>query len=163
MEYELQYTTSPEIFAVATRRYCLNLIGWLGLVKWIGISVVFLVLYVLRLTPEYNPMLIIGFIALPMIWTIGYITLLRRAYAKYNQMESKVVTCKFTEENFAVNSDLGKSEIKWRMMDKVQQFPEMWFLHFGRGNYVYLPMDKLTTEIRELILTKASELGLKVK
>lgn len=97
-----------------------------------------------------------------MVWGGGYFTFLRRAFYRYGQMQSKLVSYRFTEEGLGAKTDLGSGEISWQMLDRVQRYPDVWLLFFGRRDYVYLPVAEMTEPLKDYLLQQAERQGVKV-
>lgn len=103
MEYQLSFTVTPDLIKAATRRFWLQFVGWGGLLRWVIVSVALIVLSILgRQTWSYG-MAALVIVLIPSIGVGGYFTVLRRALHRYG-----------------------------RMLDKVQRYPDVWLLFFGR-------------------------------
>ncbi len=74
-------------------------------------------------------------------------------------MQNKLISYHFTEKGLETKSDLGSAEIPWRMLKKVQCYPEVWLLIFGRGSYAYLPIAEMTEPLKGYILQQAEQHG----
>ena len=161
MEYQLDFTVTPDLIRAATRRFWLQFVGWGGLLRWAVISIGLVVLNVFeRQTWSYGvTALVVVFI--PTIWVVGYFTFLRRAFHRYGQMQSKLISYRFTEQGLGTKSDLGSTEIPWRMLDKVQRYPDVWLLFVGRRDYAYLPAPEMTETLKDYILQQTSRHSIK--
>ena len=161
MEHLINFTVTPSLITAATRRFWLQFVGWGGLLRWVAVSTALLVLSILgRQTWCYGvAALVIVFI--PSIWAGGYFTFLRRALYRYGRMQSKAISYRFTEQGLGTKSDLGSAEIPWRMLDKVQCYPDVWLLYFGRRDYAYLPVAEMTEPLKGYILQQAGQHGVK--
>lgn len=96
----------------------------------------------------------IGFVIL--IISMGFLYV-RSSAAKFRAMRDPKVRWRFTEETLGTRSDLGSSEISWRMISDVWCFPEVWLIFFGKQGYGYstLPTVGLNGELKDFILAKA--------
>ena len=152
IEYQLSFTVTPDLIKAATRRFWLQFVGWGGLLRWAIVSIALIVLSILgRQTWSYG-MAALVIVLIPSIWVGGYFTFLRRALHRYGRMQSKLISYHFTEQGLGTRSDLGSAETPWRMLDKVQRYPDVWLLFFGRRDYAYLPATEMTEQLKGYIL-----------
>ena len=165
MEHQLDFTTTRRIAMTASRRFWLQHVGWDMLIWWAAISAGLVVASVLNWPDWFNGLLggllALVVVCLPWIGPVGYFTFLRRASQRYNCMQSKLISYRFTEQVIATKSDLGSAEIPWRMLRKVQCYPDVWLLIFGRGSYAYLPVAEMTKPLKDYILQQAGQHGVK--
>ena len=160
MEHQLSVIVTKELITIANRRFWIQFVGWGGLIRWVLVSVVVFSLCVLaRQAWAYG--LIVLAVCIPLIWVGGYLTFLRRAFYRYDQMQSKLLSYRFTEQGLESASDLGRAEVPWRMMEKVQRYPDVWLLFFGSRAYVYLPVAEMTEPLKEYIRQQAEKHGIK--
>jgi len=112
--------------------------------------------------PRSDAVVALVVVFVPLVWVGGYFTFLRRAFYRYGQMQSKSVSYRFTEEGLGARSDMGSGETPWRMLDRVQRYPDVWLLFFRRRGYVYLPVIEMTESVKGYILQQAEKQGVKV-
>ncbi|MEP6754153.1 MAG: YcxB family protein [Chthonomonadales bacterium] len=159
----MQFTVTPEFIRKGNLRHIIDSIGksWLGAFGICLAAVLFS--GPIGLDKQTIRLLMVPVLITPVMWVIGYSTMLWRSNERYRRMASKEITFRFTGESVTTCSDLGTAEVPWRMMDKIRRYPEMWLLYFGKNAYIYVPTEKMDEGLKELILRKASELGVKVK
>ncbi len=155
MEYQLDFTVTKDLVKTATRRFWLQFVGWGGLLRWTIMPVVLIVLSVLGRRDWLYALIVFATISVPLIWVLGFFNFLRRAFYRYDQMQSKLVSYRFTEQGMETKSDLGSADIPWRMLEKVQCYPDVWLLFFGRRDYAYIPATKMTEPLKNFVLQQA--------
>lgn len=162
MEHQLDFTVTRGLVTTATRRFWLQFIGWGGFLRWAAVSVVLVILSIIGRQAWSYAAVALVVVFVPLVWVGGYFTFLRRAFSRYGRMQSKSVSYRFTEASFGAKTDLGSGEVPWRMLDKVQRYPDVWLLFFGRRDYVYLPTAELTEPVKDYILQQAKKQGIKI-
>ncbi len=161
MEHQLNFTVTKDLITIATRRFWLQFVGWVGLIRWAVISTGLFVLSVLdKQAWSYGPIAFI-IVCIPLIWGVSYFTFLRRAFHRYDQMQNKQITYRFTEQGLGTKSDLGSAEIPWRMLEKVLRYHDVWLLFFGRRDYAYLPVAEMSEPLKDFIRQQAEKHGVK--
>ena len=157
----LTLPVTKELVTKATRRFWLQFVGWGGLIRWIVLSATFIVWMILGHRAMIYGLMALALIFIPILWVVGYFNFLRRAFSRYDQMQSKRISFRFTEAGLATKSDLGSAEIPWRMLDKVQRYPDVWLLFFGKRDYAYLPTAEMTEPLASYLLQQAEKHGVK--
>lgn len=89
----------------------------------------------------------------------SYFILLKRALARLDQMNLKAATVTIGEDGISVKSDLGSSELPWRLIARVWRFPELWLIFPTGSHYFTLPAAALDEEAQAFIIGKVSEHG----
>ena len=161
MGHELNYTVTQDVVTAATRRFWLQFIGWAGLARWGVASAAIVVLSLIFHQVWFYGLAVFAIVFVPLIWVFGYVTFLRRALYRYGKMQSKLISFRFSDEGLGTKSDLGSAEISWRMLDKVQRYPDVWMLFFGKRDYVYFPAAKISEPLEAYILQQAEKHGIK--
>ena len=80
-----------------------------------------------------------------------YFARLRAAEGFFDRADEPTVTIRFTADGVQTESDLGSSNIKWKVFDEVLKFPDVWLLVYSKSGYMTLPVDRLTSECMEFI------------
>lgn len=114
------------------------------------------------LIPWLIGILVLGVVGIPILWFVGYVVFLRRAFNRFDQMKSKVVAYKFTDDHISTRSDLGFVELPWQTVEKLQRFPDVWLLYFGPTNYTYLPVEQLGEDVQSFIVQQAQKHSVKL-
>ena len=91
-----------------------------------------------------------------------YLVHYRGAIARFRRMQSPQATFEAGEDRFRLTSDVGSSELSWRTITEIWQFPEFWLLFVSPSQFITLPLADLDNEARELILNRAKSHGAKV-
>lgn len=157
MEYELDFTVTKDLIRTATRRFWLQFVGWSSVIRWLAASVAISVGGIFFRQTWLYGLMAFFIVSLPLIWIMGYSTFLRRAFRRYDRMQSKQITYRFTEQGIGTKSDLGSAEVPWRMLDKIQRYPDVWLLFFGQRDYVYLPAVEITEPLKSYLELQAGQ------
>ena len=160
-DQQVQFSVTGELVTAATRRFWLSYIGRGGILRWLGASCLIVLLAASMRQPLAYALILVMVLGFPLLWVLGYFVFLRRAFHRFDRMESKVVTFRFTEQGLGSQSDLGSADIPWRMLDRIQCYPDVWLLYFGSRDYAYLPAAEITAETRSYIHRLAKEHGIK--
>jgi hypothetical protein len=86
----------------------------------------------------------------------------RGSIARLRRMKSPEATFEVGEDRFRITSDVGSSELSWKTVTEVWQFPEFWLLFFSPAHFITLPLADLDNDARELILSRAKSHGAKI-
>ena len=88
----------------------------------------------------------------------------RRAHSlSHFRKTGKTVSYELTEELFKAKSDLGATEVKWEAFKAIWTFPKAWLLMFDKANYLTLPADQISGDIKEFLKRKILPVGGKIK
>ncbi len=155
MQYQYEFVVTEELIAKAVRRFWLQYVGWVGLLRWFAVAVALILSLLFVHQALFTGFAWAAVILVPLIWLAGYVVFLSRAYSRYKRMDSKLITYRFTEDVIGTRSDLGTAEFPWRMLDKVRRFPDVWLLFVGRRDYVYLPAEHMDKELQMFIIRQA--------
>lgn len=92
-----------------------------------------------------------------------YIVHYKQTIGKFRRMTSPQGTFEVGETHFKVTSDMGSSELAWKTVTEIWQFPEFWLLFFSPSQFITLPLADLDLEARSYILDRAKTHGTKIK
>jgi hypothetical protein len=88
----------------------------------------------------------------------------RRAHSlSHFRKTGKTVSYELSEEFFKAKSDLGSTEVKWESFKAIWTFPKVWLLMFDRANYLTLPVDQISNDVKEFLKRKIISVGGKIK
>jgi len=88
----------------------------------------------------------------------------RRAYSlSHFRKTGNSVSYELSEEFMKAKSALGSVELKWESFKGIWIFPEVWLLMIDKANYMTLPADQISNEIKEFLKRKIISVGGKVK
>jgi len=76
---------------------------------------------------------------------------------KFNRMEKLTAKFHFTDERIAIESDIGKNELSWKMIEKIWEYPSVWLVFIAKQGYITLPTANLDDELKQFIAVKVRE------
>ena len=80
-----------------------------------------------------------------------YYARLRAAEGFFDKANDPTVTLRFTSEGVRTESDLGSTDLKWKVFEEILRFPDVWLLVYAKSGYMTLPLDQLTPECSQFI------------
>jgi len=92
----------------------------------------------------------------------SYVVHLRRSQTRLRMMKSPEATMKISPEQFRIESDLGATEMKWKNVTEVQCFSSAWLLFFSGNDFLTLPLEGLSEESKQLILSAVKANGARI-
>jgi hypothetical protein len=92
----------------------------------------------------------------------SYFVHLNRSLARLRRMKTPEATLELGKERFRVVSDVGASEIQWSLIKQLWRFKHAWLLLFSGSEFMTLPIDGLSEQIKEFITERAKENGVKI-
>ncbi|MCP5127505.1 MAG: YcxB family protein [Gammaproteobacteria bacterium] len=81
----------------------------------------------------------------------SYFVHLSRSLKRLRRMKSPEAILELSEERFKITSDIGSSEIQWSLVRKLWRFENIWLLFFSGGEFMFIPVAELPSEIRAFI------------
>ena len=85
-----------------------------------------------------------------------YLLHYRLGMAKLRRMGTPHAVLRVDDSAFLVSSQSGTFSVPWETFSDVWRFPEYWLLIWGRGQFLTLPLDDLSDEIRSFISSRIS-------
>ncbi len=76
---------------------------------------------------------------------------------KFIQMEKPTAEFSFTDDYIGIESDMGKSELSWKLVEKVWQYPSVWLVFLEKQSYITLPTESIDEELKQFITLKIKE------
>lgn len=70
---------------------------------------------------------------------LAYFRLRNRSLEVFRRMERKSATFTFTEAGINVRSDNGSTELAWKLIDALYEYPNVWLLSIVHSTYITLP------------------------
>lgn len=163
MSYSLDVLVTKKLIEQATRRFWINVVGQGGITKLV-IACVVLLLGILFIEEVWiKALCALVVLMFPCVGFLGYFSILRRACSRLERMDSKQITFQFTEQGLSSRSDLGNGEIPWKMVDKIQRYPDVWLIYVGSRDYLYLPAAQMSSEMQTFIMEQAAKHSLTAK
>ncbi len=80
-----------------------------------------------------------------------YYARLRATEGFFDKANDPTVTLIFTTDGIRTESDLGTSDLKWKVFDEIPKFPDVWLLVYAKSGYITLPLDQLTPACTQFI------------
>ena len=163
MSYSLDVLVTKKLIEQATRRFWISLVGQGGIIKLVIASLVMIL--VILFVEEVWIKALCAFVVLlvPCVGFMGYFIFLRRAYSRLERMDSNQITFQFTHQGFSLRSDLGIGEVPWKMVDKIQRYPDVWLIYVSSRDYLYLPAAQMSSEMQTFIMEQAAKHSITAK
>jgi hypothetical protein len=88
------------------------------------------------------------------IGILSYRIYLNRSMSKFDNMQRPTAKFQFTDDLFCIESDIGRSELSWKMIEGVWSYPSVWLVFIKKQGYVTLPVRDIDEEIKQFIIDK---------
>lgn len=72
-------------------------------------------------------------------------------------METPTAKLRFTDERIGIESDIGRTELSWKMIEKIWKYPSVWLVFIAKQGYITLPTANLDDELKRFIAEKVRE------
>ncbi|QQR75018.1 MAG: YcxB family protein [Holophagales bacterium] len=149
IQVELSFT--PGIVRRATLAYLrrgLGLGGAVGLLAVVGAAAL---LVALRPGSWLSGVATGAALVLALLVVGLYLLHYRRGIAKLRRTGSRPVQLELSDTELRVTSEGGSLATPWSTFEELWQFPDLWLLILGRGQFMTLPLAGLSREARELL------------
>ena len=155
MDREITVNYTLETIKTSVKRQWINVIGTSGVLLLLILITVFLLLLFFG---EAN--WFFGFFtALLLVYTgivvFGYFRLRSFSMTRFRRMESPTATFRFTDEGITVAADTGRTEVAWKLVEKVLQTPNVWIILVAGGG-ITLPTNSLDDGLKTFILERVA-------
>lgn len=70
---------------------------------------------------------------------------------KFERMDEATARFRFTDESVGMESDIGATELKWKMIEKIWKYPDVWLVFIAKQGYVTLPTASMDDELKQFI------------
>ena len=159
MEYRVQANYDREIIAEAARRYSWRSVRWSGLIAF-----VLVVLGLADMIASGDRSWLVGVLGALVVAaaTVGVATFVvpyRRSLDKFERMPSRTAEFIFSEAGVSTSSDIGRSELSWKLIDRVWIYPRVWMIFLRGGTYMTLPAANLEEGTRAFIVDQVKQHG----
>jgi hypothetical protein len=74
-------------------------------------------------------------------------------------METPEAEFRFTDDRIGIESDIGWTELSWKMIEKVWKYPTVWLVFIAKQGYVTLPAAGIDEESQQFITRKIQQNG----
>lgn len=151
-EHVVKVTYTEELVRSAARSYWRRGFGNAGLIALGLVGFWCLVMVWLRVDSWMLSFFAGVWVICVVIVVALYLSIRNRGLDIYRKMDNKTATFTFTETGIAIEADSGKSEIPWKTIDTVIQYPDQWLFSIS-SSYFTLPTASVPTETKDYILT----------
>jgi hypothetical protein len=154
MNREIEVKYSKQIIKFAVWKYWIRSIGIGGFISFAFLVVGFL--YVLISGDRSWFLGVLGaVVGLSVLFAIVlYFVTLKRSMEKFLQMDKPTAIFHFTDERIRIVSDIGSSELSWKMIEKIWTYPSVWLIFISQQGYFTLPTASLDEDLKSFILDK---------
>lgn len=158
MQREVTVTYSPEIIRFAVWKFWTRSIGLGTFIAFIILCIAFLVVLM-----SGDRSWLLGFMGAAVlvcafVLILTYFLCLNRSMDKFKQMEKPTAKFSFTDEYIGIESDMGKSELSWKLIQKVWQYPSVWLVFLEKQSYITLPTESIDEELKQFIILKLKQI-----
>lgn len=98
--------------------------------------------------PKY---LVIGLAAYSFTLIVAYGSFMRSNVAEWRRLEELPVVYRFDVDGVSISSQLGSSDIKWRVFGKLWKYSGFWLLFMSKRQFLVLPTAALDADLMAFI------------
>jgi uncharacterized membrane protein YfcA len=162
MAHEFTYELSDDLSRKAMRRFMLHHVNWRVRAAFIVCAVL-----VSLICASEESGYICGIFAgalgvLAIVLALAFALRNRKSRELLRKLESRAARCTLTEDEMRLQSELGTSTLKWRMLEKVVRGPDVWLFFVGKLQNFALPAEKLAGEPGRFIERRIGAAGGKI-
>jgi len=84
-------------------------------------------------------------------YLVAYVRYRRRSLAWLRDAEDTAVSYTFSNDGIAISSEQGASLVKWRALDELWRYPDIWLLIRRKVQYFVLPTRSLPEDLQAAI------------
>jgi hypothetical protein len=159
MEREVTVKYSPELIKFAVWQFWVRSIGTGGFISF-AVALVAFVYFLIAGDRSW----LLGFLGSVVglclaCGVVSYNIYLSRSMEKFKRMETHEAKFRFTDERIGIESDIGRTELSWKMIEKVWKYPQVWLVFIAKQGYVTLPTADIDEELQQFITRKVQESG----
>jgi hypothetical protein len=154
MNREITVSYSRELIKFAVWKFWTRNIGLRNFVIFALVCVAFILVF---LSGDCSWFL--GFLGAAIVFSFGlgcvsYFISLRSSMKKFNRMETPTAKFRFTDERIGIESNIGWTELSWKMIEKIWEYPSVWLIFIAKQGYVTLPTANHDDELKQFIVRK---------
>lgn len=153
MDREIKVKYSLETINASVKAQWINLIGTSGFVLLGVLVIIFFYLLIFAESGWFFGFITALLLVYAGIVVFGYFRLRSFSMAKFRNMESPTAVFRFNNEGICVSADTGKTEVAWKLVEKILQTPKVWIILVAGGG-ITLPTGSLEDELKNFILEK---------
>jgi hypothetical protein len=91
-----------------------------------------------------------------------YVVHYRNSMSKFREMAEPVAEFIADDDAFTLTSDRGTTTLKWSSIREVWRYDLLWLLLFSRAQFVTVPLDGVSEQMRAFVLKRIRASGGKV-
>ena len=157
MNREITVNYSRELIKFAVWKFWTRNIGLKNFVIFAIVCVAF-ILFILSGDRSW----FLGFLGATIVFSLGigcasYFIYLNRSMEKFNRMKTPTAKLRFTDECIGIESDIGRTELSWKMIEKIWEYPSVWLVFIAKQGYITLPTANFDDELKQFIAEKVRE------
>ena len=157
MNREITVSYSRELIRFAVWKFWTRNIGLGSFLIFAAVCVAFILVFL-----SGDRSWFLGFLGAAIVFSLGiacasYFIYLRRSMEKFDRMETPTAKFRFTDERVGIESNIGSTELSWKMIEKIWQYPSVWLVFIAKQGYITLPTANLDDELRQFITERVRE------
>lgn len=154
MNREITASYSRELVKFVVWKFWTRSIGLSGFAAFAALCIAFIFVFIIG-----DRSWLLGFLGAAVVFTLGiggasYFIYLNRSMEKFNRMETPTAKFHFTDEGIGIESDIGKNQLSWKMIEKIWEYPAVWLVFIAKQGYITLPTANLDDELQQFIVEK---------
>lgn len=155
MQREVTVTYTPEIIKFAVWKFWTCSIGLGAFIAFISLCIAF---FVILMNGDRSWLL--GFVGASVlvcafVLVLTYFVCLNRSMDKFKQMEKPTANFSFSNDYIGIESDMGKVELSWKLLEKIWQYPSVWLVFLEKQSYITLPTESIDEELKQIYYSQA--------
>jgi YcxB-like protein len=156
-KYEITAEFTPHTIKTVSRRFVLRLLGTRYFVALV-IMAIFLSYLVLNRVNEWTTGAIAAVLGLGILFPfILWWKTERSGLARLHRMSTPNVKFVFDDHGVTTDSELGAATVGWKSIEKIWEFPEAWLLFADKRQYVTVPRNAMTGDLKQVIKTEVEK------
>lgn len=157
MEYTIEVTYDRSLVRLALNRFMVKRLGWLTFVFVFGIGVYLTVEMLSGSWSNWSTAIAALWIIVVGILGVVYIARMRASEGFFQNSRDCKVQFVFSEDGVKTNSDVGTSDVKWKVFNELLKFRDVWLLVYAKSGYMTIPALQLSEEAKVFIESKISQ------
>jgi len=159
MKFEEKLNYNEELINEAALTYWKNTFASTFIISILGVVAALTLIYLLNFKSWISGSFLALSITSSIIFFLAFFIYRKRSLAIYKEMETPTAKCILNEKYLLIESDVGKSEIHWKMFKSIIKSKRFWLLVYKNNNYSVFPTDGVSNETLNFISKKVSEYG----
>jgi FtsH-binding integral membrane protein len=157
MEHTLEVTYDRALIRRGLNRFMVKRFGWLTFALIFGLGALLIVEMLSGSWSSWFTAMLAIWIIVVAFLIVVYIARLRASEGFFQNSENCKVKFVFSDDGVKTDSDVGSSDIKWKVFDEVLKFSDVWLLVYAKSGYMTLPAIQLSEEAKVFIERKISQ------